>query len=111
MNKNTRLFLIGGLLIALSLAFFVSPLASTKPDGLNKVASDKGFDRNGTDHALKDGPLAGYEVKGVRDERLGKGLAGVIGVIMTFGIGSVLFAAIRWRRERQTDSSALTTSA
>ncbi len=43
-RKALWLFVVGGLLVALALAFFVSPYASSSPDGLNKVAEDKGFD-------------------------------------------------------------------
>ena len=68
-RKNLCLFVVGGLIVALGLAFFVSPLASSSPDGLNKVAIDKGFSDTQKDHALADGPLAGYGVKGVDDER------------------------------------------
>jgi hypothetical protein len=75
-RKNVLLFLIGGLIVALGLAFFVSPFASTSPDGLNKVAIDKGFDSTQKQHSLGDSPLAGYEVRGVEDRSLSKGLSG-----------------------------------
>ena len=67
-RKNLVLFVVGGLIVTLGLAFFVSPLASSSPDGLNKVAIDKGFSGTEKDHTLADGPLAGYGVKGVEDE-------------------------------------------
>ena len=37
-------------------------------------------------HALADAPTAGYGVDGVDDERLGTGLAGLIGVVVTFAV-------------------------
>ena len=74
------LFIGVGLLVALALAFFVSPQASSKPDGLNKVAIDKGFADQEQAHRLEGAPTAGYEVEGVDDDRLSTGLAGVIGV-------------------------------
>ena len=52
-----------GLLIALGIALFISPLASTWPDGLEKVSIDQGFDDTATDHALGDTPLADYGVE------------------------------------------------
>ena len=67
--------------VALLLAFFVSPEASSSPDGLEKVATDKGFIDTGTDHALADLPTADYGVEGVDNERLSTGLAGIIGVL------------------------------
>ncbi|HSD48277.1 MAG TPA: PDGLE domain-containing protein, partial [Actinomycetota bacterium] len=90
-RKNLTLFVVGGLIVALGLAFFVSPLASSSPDGLNKVAIDKGFSDTQKGHALDDGPLAGYAFKGVDDERVSTGIAGVIGVVVTFGLAMVLF--------------------
>ncbi len=100
-RKNLVLFVVGGLIVTLGLAFFVGPLASSSPDGLNKVAIDKGFSDTQKEHTLADGPLAGYGVKGVDDERLSTGLAGIIGVAVTFGIGMVLFGLLRTVRARR----------
>jgi hypothetical protein len=88
-------FLAGGLLVALALAFFLSPEASSSPDGLNKVAIDEGFADAETDHALADAPTAGYGVEGVEDERLSTGLAGVIGVTVTFALAGGLLLLVR----------------
>ena len=84
-----------GLLVALALAFFVSPQASSKPDGLNKVAVDEGFDDRQQVHRMEDSPLAGYGVEGVDDDRLSTGLAGIAGVAVTFAIGGGMFLALR----------------
>jgi 2-hydroxychromene-2-carboxylate isomerase len=84
-----------GLLVALALAFFVSPQASSKPDGLNKVAADQGFDDQEQAHALDRTPTAGYAVKGVDDDRLSTGLAGLIGVGVTFAITGGLFLVLK----------------
>jgi hypothetical protein len=89
------LFVGAGLAVALLLAFLVSPHASSKPDGLNKVAIDQGFDNQQKPHALGDGPLAGYGVDGVDNDRLSTGLAGVIGVAATFALGLGFFALVR----------------
>ena len=88
-RKNLVLFVVGGLIVALGLAFFVSPYASGSPDGLNRVAVDKGFADTETEHATADSPLAGYGVEGVQDESLSTGLAGIIGVAITFGVGMI----------------------
>jgi hypothetical protein len=89
-----------GLVAALALAFFVGPEASSQPDGLNRVAIDKGLADQEQAHALDGSPVAGYSVKGVDDGRLATGLAGVIGVIVTFAVGFGLFALLRWSRRR-----------
>jgi cobalt/nickel transport system permease protein len=97
-RKSALLFVAAGLLVALGLALFVSPFASTSPDGLNKVAADKGLDTQASPHALGDSPLAGYRVKGIEDQRVSKALSGVIGVLITFGVALGLFGLLRLRR-------------
>ena len=92
------IFVAAALAVALALAFVVSPQASSQPDGLNKVAIDKGFADNETTHALDDGPTAGYAVKGVDNERLATGLAGLIGVTVTFAAAGGLFLVVRQTR-------------
>jgi PDGLE domain len=96
--SNLRLFLLGGLLVAAGLALFVSGFASSSPDGLEKVAGDKGFLEAARDHLFADGPLADYTVRGVDNQRLSTGLSGLIGVLVTFGLGLALFALVRARR-------------
>ena len=61
-----------GLLVALLLAGVVSYYASTSPDGLNRVAEDKGFSQTRTEHHGDGSPLAGYGTKGVGDERVSR---------------------------------------
>ena len=97
-RTNLTLFIVGGLLVALGLAFFVSPYASSSPDGLNKVAIDQGFADAETDHAAADSPLAGYGVAGVDNDALSTGIAGIIGVAVVFGAGMILFGLLRSRR-------------
>jgi cobalt/nickel transport protein len=105
-SSNLRLFLIAGLLVAVGLALVVSGFASSSPDGLEKVAGDKGFLENAKDHLFADSPLADYAVKGVDNERLSTGLAGLIGVLLTFGIGLALFALVRSMRPGSGDDGA-----
>lgn len=100
-RKSLTLFIVGGLIVALGLAFFVSPRASGSPDGLEKVSIDEGFADTAEEHALADGPLADYGVDGVDDESLSTGLAGIIGVAITFGIGMILFGLLRTIRARR----------
>jgi cobalt/nickel transport protein len=95
MRSNLRLFLIGGLLVTIALAVVVSGFASSSPDGLERVAEDKGFLETARDHLFVDGPLADYTVEGVDNERLSTGLSGLIGVLVTFGVGLALFALLR----------------
>ncbi|WP_406321476.1 energy-coupling factor ABC transporter permease [Streptomyces sp. NBC_00519] len=100
---------ITGLVTSLVLAGFVSFYASANPDGLEKVAHDKGIDSRTEKHTSSDSPLAGYGVKDVSDARLSGGLAGVIGVGVTVVAGSAVFWAVR--RRRTADVSPTSTSA
>ncbi|MFF4491128.1 energy-coupling factor ABC transporter permease [Streptomyces sp. NPDC001544] len=89
---------ITGLVTSLVLAGFVSFYASANPDGLEKVAHDKGIDKKTGRHASSDSPLAGYGVKDISDARLSGGLAGVIGVGFTVVFGSTVFWVVARRR-------------
>ena len=97
-SSNLRIFLVGGLLVAIGLAMLVSGFASSSPDGLNKVAEDHGFASTAKRHLFENGPLAGYAVKGVGNDRLSTGISGLIGVLVTFGLGLALFAVVRAMR-------------
>jgi cobalt/nickel transport protein len=103
-SSNFRLFLLGGLLLAAGLALFVSGFASSSPDGLEKVAGDEGFLQSARDHLFADGPLADYEVRGIDNERLSTGVSGLVGVLVTFGVGFALFALVRALRTRRDRS-------
>ena len=100
-RSSITLFVVLGLAVALAFAFFVSPLASSEPDGLERVAIDQGFEEQAADHALAGGPLADYTVRGVDNTSLATGLAGVVGVLLCFLIGAavvLVIKAIRFRR-------------
>ncbi|WP_326842999.1 energy-coupling factor ABC transporter permease [Streptomyces sp. NBC_01558] len=98
-RSSHRTVWITGLVTSLVLAGFVSFYASASPDGLEKVAKDKGIDAKTEKHATEDSsPLAGYGVKDVSDARVSGGLAGVIGVGVTVVAGTGVFWAVRRRR-------------
>lgn len=97
-GRRTWLFVALGLLVALVLAGVVSFYASSAPDGLEKVAADHALDAHAHDSATDGSPLAGYGVSGIESERLSVGLAGVIGVGVTFLVAGGAFLLIR-RRE------------
>ncbi|MFF7182767.1 energy-coupling factor ABC transporter permease [Streptomyces sp. NPDC008121] len=97
---------IGGLVAALVLAGFVSFYASADPDGLEKVAADKGIDTQVEEHAAADSPLADYGVRDVENARLSGGLAGVIGVGATLAVGTGAFWVVRRRRAAATETGA-----
>ncbi|MFI5637751.1 energy-coupling factor ABC transporter permease [Streptomyces goshikiensis] len=96
--RSNRRVWATGLVTALVLAGFVSFYASASPDGLEKVAADKGIDQKAEEHAAAGSPLADYSVKDVTDARLSGGLAGVIGVGATVVVGTGIFWTVRRRR-------------
>lgn len=81
-----RSVLIGGIIIALVLAVF-SPLASSHPDGLEKVAEDLGF------LSLDSGPLyeiiPDYTFPGIHNENLATIVAGVVGVVLIASVSLI----------------------
>ncbi|MYS70412.1 cobalt ABC transporter permease [Streptomyces sp. SID5926] len=105
--RSHRKVWITGLVASLVLAGFVSFYASANPDGLEKVASDKGIDEKAEEHANADSPLADYGVKDITNARVSGGLAGVIGVGVTVVAGSAVFWAVRRRR---TDDASPTST-
>lgn len=74
----------GALIVAFVLAL-LSPLASSSPDGLEKVAEDKGF-MSAAREALYE-LIPDYVMPGVGSEVLATIVAGVIGTAFLFGIG------------------------
>jgi hypothetical protein len=89
-----RLFTILALALAIGLATAVSPLASSAPDGLNRVAQDHAFEQRGTTH---EAPVSGYAFPGVHDQKLAKGLAGFTGTLLVFAVGIGLVTIARRR--------------
>jgi cobalt/nickel transport protein len=88
----------------------VSNFASGSPDGLDATAregctfSAEGEITGGTcmlqqeqQHQTADGPLAGYGIRGIDNPYLSTGLAGVLGVLVTFALGGGAFWLLRRR--------------
>lgn len=98
--SNVKVFVVAGLLVGLALAVFVSPFASGSPDGLEKVAEEQGFAETAEDHAFADGPMADYSVRGISNEAMSTGAAGLIGTLLTFGLGMAVFGLVRMGRSR-----------
>jgi len=84
------------LILALLLAI-LSPLASSSPDGLERVAEDKGF----IDAALAPifNIFPDYVIPGVKNEVVATILAGIVGTLILFGIGYGLAKLLRAKGE------------
>jgi cobalt/nickel transport protein len=87
-------FLLGGILVSIFIAGFISYYASSSPDGLEKVAEDKGFLDTAKDSANSDSFLADYGIAGIDNERLSVGLSGIIGVIATLSVSLLIFKTL-----------------
>lgn len=77
-----RRYIWVGLVVALAVGALLSPWASPNPDGLEKVAETHGFIDKGI--SLIAAPIADYLLPGVANEKIATGLAGIIGVLITF---------------------------
>lgn len=86
----------GALILALFLAI-LSPLASSSPDGLEKVAEDKGF----IDTALEASYniIPDYAMPGIANGAEATILAGIIGTLVLFGIGYGLAKLLKAKGE------------
>jgi hypothetical protein len=93
---STRALVLAGILVALLLAGFVSYYASRSPDGLNRVARDKGFAQTQRQPS-HTGALAGYKAKGVENARVSRGLAGVTGAVVVLVLAGGLALLVRRR--------------
>ena len=93
-----RIFTIFALAVAIGLATAISPFASSQPDGLERVAEDKGFVEDGRLAAVQeDSPIPDYAFPGIGNERLATGLAGFTGTLLVFALGYGVAAAARRR--------------
>ena len=86
------------MLVCLAVAC-LSPLASSSPDGLERVAEDKGF--IGLAGVAPFQVIADYVFPGIENEALATILAGIIGTLILFGLayGLAWLLTLRKRRE------------
>ena len=101
-----RSFVIGGVALVIGIVLLLAPWTSSHPDGLERVAIDKGFAESSTAHALEDGPLAEYRVHGVEEQRVATALSGLIGVAITFVLVTGLFTLLRRSAARREEESS-----
>jgi len=83
------------LVVCLAVAAF-SPLASSSPDGLERVAEDKGFidlERGSSFQLITD-----YVFPGIENEAVATILAGIIGTLILFGLVYGLAWLVKSRR-------------
>jgi cobalt/nickel transport protein len=108
-TERNRAFVIAGLGVALLIAIFLSPFASSDPDGLDRVAGDLKFDK----HAVEEAPARKLPFHAIFDEYALKGvpegvatpLAGLVGTLVTFGLAWGIGKLVV--RRSATDGNAL----
>jgi cobalt/nickel transport protein len=95
MRRRLDGFIWIGLGVSLLLALFLSPFASSSPDGLEKVAETKGFSERGEGwKGWKYAPFSKYAIPWIKNEKVSTALSGLIGTFAIFfiamGIGKLI---------------------
>lgn len=101
MKKAFWVFLVAALVVG----GLLSPWASPNPDGLERVAEDKGFLHQGEGQEVVHSPLPDYSVPGVANPRVSTALAGAVGTLAMLAAGYGLGRALRGRAAGDGDSS------
>jgi len=91
---GSRGLLVAGLLLAIVLAV-LSPLASTHPDGLEWVAEQQGFLSLARESPYR--LIPDYAFPGIPNEALATIVAGIVGLLIVFGIAMAVAASRRKR--------------
>ena len=93
-----RWFTVLALAVAVGLGTAFSPFASGSPDGLEKVAEEKGFMGEGRLAPVQESsPVPDYVFPGIDDARLATAAAGFVGTLGVFALGAGLVAVVRRR--------------
>jgi cobalt/nickel transport system permease protein len=80
-------FVAGALVVAVALVVFVSPFASGSPDGLKRVAADKGFETAAAQQPVwRFSPLGGYHLPGLGNDKVATAVAGLLGTVILFAL-------------------------
>jgi len=95
MKRRLDGFIWIGLGVSLLLALFLSPFASSSPDGLEKVAETKGFSGKGEERKFWEyAPFSEYAIPWIKNERVSTALSGLIGTLAIFflamGVGKLI---------------------
>ena len=99
MNEHRRLLLylfVAALLVAGALSL----LASSAPDGLERVAADLGFETLAVE--AEAGPMSGYELHALGSSPLAQVVAGIAGVLVVLGLAWGLGLLMKWGSARTT---------
>lgn len=70
--------------MAIFIIILISPFASKWPDGLEKVAEDKGFIEKGEGASILPTLIPDYLFPGIKNEKIATSVAGAFGALIIF---------------------------
>lgn len=95
-------FVLGFLAVALVVATFLSPFASSFPDGLEWAAEKLGFLHKAEGaEVLKSAPMPDYAIPSIENESLSTSLSGLIGTLVTFAIAVVIGIVLKSKKKER----------
>lgn len=95
-------FSVLALALAVGLGAGLSPWADGSPDGLEKVAERTGFIEAGRLNSLQKGsPIPDYLFPGIDNPRLATAVAGFVGTLGVFLLGTAIVLLMRRMRTRR----------
>ena len=98
-SRSFKNVVVYGALISFGLILFVSPFASSWPDGLNRVASEFGFNQKALQNRISPSILPDYRFPGVGAVPMATMLGGSMGVILILVL-SFLVARMLMRKPK-----------
>lgn len=94
-------FALGFLVVALVVATFLSPFASSLPDGLEWTAEKLGFLHKAEGaEVLKFAPMPDYAISSIENESLSTSLSGLIGTLITFAIAVIVGVVLKSKAKK-----------
>jgi cobalt/nickel transport protein len=103
-KKNNTWFYVVALLICLVVAFFLSPFASSSPDGLEKAAERLGFLDLGEASVWVHSIMPDYAVPFLGEGNLSGMAAGLVGTIILFFLGWGMGAVLKKKKGKGRSS-------
>lgn len=111
-EKKTTTFIMVGIIAALIIAVFISPFASSFPDGLEKVAENFGF-LSKAQNAISDRffLIPGYTFKAIDNPLWQGALSGLFGVLIVLAIFGIIFLIFKaaTKSKNKTEQNNLNT--
>lgn len=103
--KRDWKFWAASLAVILGLALLLSPWASQSPDGLEKVAKDKGFENKAQESPIKS-PFPDYELPQKRGGFWGGALVKGAGIALVLGASVLIGALLRSKKNSGKNPSS-----